>query len=274
MRRLLVVLTALVLATGSAACSDDDDGDVAATDRSTSTSSVVGGDTATGDTAPAAVGEETGTTVKGRTRAPATTAAPAPTTPPPPAPANATFTAPGRYSYLVNGTRGGQTIKDQPATLTVDPPNGADQHSAQQTQQAKTDQVLRRQTDGTYLVHLKITFGFISKEFRPAQPVLFAPLPPTIGRTWSWEMTSTDNATTVKGSFKIVRNEAVQVGGESVDTVVVEAELVTSGDVNQRVKSTVWTSPRYSLPVQTTETTTGGPAPGNSTSKLQSTRPA
>jgi hypothetical protein len=278
MRRLLGSLVVfVVLALLAAGCSggDDDDDDLAATDRSTTTVAGLTSDTV--DPAAPAGGsggeEETGTTVKGRERTPATTTAPAPTSPPPPPPPGATFTTPGKYTYRVTGTASGQPV-DTTSTLTVDPPNGADQRTSQSTQQGTQEQILRRQADGVYLVNLKINAGFVAKEFRFEPPALSFPIPPTIGRAWSWEARSTDGKTNVKSSFKILRNETIDVGGERVDTVVLELVTETSGDIVSTMTSTLWVSQRYSLIVRTDSKGTSPLGPSETSSKLQSTRPA
>lgn len=184
--------------------------------------------------------------------------------------------APGRYTYRRTGTRtvGNDQSLDGEGTLTVDRPNGNEQHSATSYTESSTEQTLRHRPGGIDLVFLKTTTSGVTYEFRPSQPVLFAPDPPTVGATWSWRMTSTDGSVTVDASFKVSRNETVTVGGEAVPTAVVEGDVRFSGALTGTSKQTFWGSDRYRLLVRTEETTDLGFAKSRSTSVLVSTKPA
>ena len=182
--------------------------------------------------------------------------------------------APGKYTYDAAGTSPfgppGQ------ATLTIDPPNGADQRGVLTSNQGSTEQILRYQPDGAYLVYLKTSQP--AEEFRPAPPVLAAPQPPAIGKTWSWEIKSVDGDTTVKSDFKITRNETVAIGGEPVPTVVVEATItITSPQIAATDKRTMWISDNYRLIVKQrdiVDSTKPIVSHSDVTATLRSTKPA
>ncbi|MDP9072074.1 MAG: hypothetical protein M3N68_12505, partial [Actinomycetota bacterium] len=187
-----------------------------------------------------------------------------------------------RYAYATSGSVASLLSGSQPRTgetvLTVEPPAGRDQRMVRQGPDSVVEQVLRLQDDGAYLVHLgQATMGF-RKEFRPEPPVLAVPLPASVGRAWSWRMTSTDGQTTVDASLRVARSEGVDVGGENVPAIVVEATITTGGDVVSTTRQTLWISDRYRLVVQQQDVTDGRIGTitfrSESTDRLLSTRPA
>lgn len=186
------------------------------------------------------------------------------------------FATAGNYIVRRTGTASG-TSRDGEARLTVDPPNGDDQRTFLSYGDSDTvDQTLRSKSGAIELVHLRTQTPFFAIEFRPSPPVLFAPDPLVVGRTWSWRITSTDGKTTVDGSFKALRNETVDIGGEQVSTTVVEANLTFSGEVAGTSKQTVWGSPAYRLVVKTddvTDLTKPFPLHADTKSVLTSTKP-
>lgn len=186
------------------------------------------------------------------------------------------FATAGGYIVKRTGTASG-TSRDGEGSLTVDPPSGDDQRTLLSFGEADTvDQTLRSKSGAIELVHLRTQTPFFATEFRPSPPVLFAPDPLVVGRTWSWRMTSTDGKVTVDGSFKVLRNETVDVGGEQVSTTVVEANLTFSGDVAGTAKQTVWASPAYRLVVKTddvTDLTKPFPLHSETKTALTSTKP-
>ena len=171
------------------------------------------------------------------------------------------FTAPGGYVYRRTGKQAvtglGEQSLDGEGSLSVDPPAGDDQHTfLSYGESDASEQTLRSKPGSLELVHLKtITRAGTTTEFRPNPPVLFAPDPLAVGRTWSWRITSTDGSVTVDGSFKATRTEDLNVGGEQVATTVVEADLRFSGSITGTTKQTVWASPKYRLIVRTDEVT-------------------
>lgn len=169
---------------------------------------------------------------------------------------------PGRYRYASTGTFStGVGAEEQQRTgesiLTVDPPAGADQHSLRQGEARSTEQVLRYQADGIYIVMLKVTEQGLVKEFRPSPPVLAFPFGAPVGHTWSWRVVSTDGRTTVDANFRVERTESVQVGPDTVPTVVVQATLVTSGDLISRGTQTLWVAEKQRLTVREQSVTDG-----------------
>ena len=274
-----VALAALVLA---GACGGDDHDEDASSTRAgqdiPAESTVPTDSTVAPDAGASTVpGGATTTTRRGTTattRAGGQSAAPAPTSPPPPAPAGVKFAAPGKYTYDGAGT----TAFGPPgqATLTIDPPTGADQRGVLSGNQGSTEQILRYQTDGAYLVFLKTSQP--AEEFRPNPPVLAAPQPAPVGRTWSWTITSADGDTTVKSDFKVVRNETVAIGGEQVPTVVVEANItINSPQIAATDKRTMWISDNYRLIVKqqdVIDTTKPVVSHSDVTFTMRSTKPA
>lgn len=267
-RSWLAVVTVLLVLLAGCGGDGDSDGERSSdpTKPATTSSTIPGGD------APLAAAPSTTTAPPaggpGSTKAGSTSATPPSTTTTRPAgakaaaptPANAA-TTPGRYRYASTGTfsAGGsaEQRRSGESILTVDLPAGADQHSLRQGDNRSSEQILRFQPDGIYLVMLKVTDQGLTKEFRPAQPVLTFPYAAPVGRTWSWRMTSTDGKTTVETSFRIERTEAVAVGPESVAAVVVQADVVTSGDLTSRGTQTLWVAESRRLVVREQSATNG-----------------
>lgn len=252
------------------------------------TTSVAGSDTTVAPGQPAAGAGGTGTT-KPRSSSGATggasggatststssTLRPGPTTQP-----ASKFAAAGNYVMRRTGKRtvtglGDQSL-DGEGRLRVDPPSGNDQHFALEYGDGGTAQTVRPRSGGIDLAYLKVTVQASSWEFRPSPVVLFAPDPASVGSTWSWRITSTDGSLTIDARFKAVRNESVTIGGEAVNTVVVEGTSTLSGAVNGTLKQTLWGSERYRLIVRTedvTDTSTPFASHSESRSELASTKP-
>lgn len=170
-------------------------------------------------------------------------------------------TLPGRYRYASTGTfavgLGGEQRRSGESVLTVDPPAGADQHSIREGEGRVSEQIVRFQPDGAYLVMLKVTEQGLTKEFRPPSPVLAVPGAAAPGRTWSWRVTSTDGKTTLDASFRAERREAVSVGADTLEALVVQATLVTSGDLASRGTQTLWVAESRRLVVREQAATEG-----------------
>lgn len=190
---------------------------------------------------------------------------------------------PGSYRYAVSGsyrTTAGTRQPPPEAFLVIDPPQGADQREARDGGggQGSQETVVRYGPDGVLVVRSSISSPQGSKEFRPDPPVLQQPWPTQPGRQWSWQMKSTDGLTTVKGDFEVLRTEAVDVGGQMVDCVVVQGVVATSGDFTSTSRMTTWWSPEHRLVAQRhtkTDGTFGGQRfTGDITEKLASTTPA
>jgi hypothetical protein len=286
-RRLFCVFGVVVVFVS--ACGDDDDEATTSGADTTSVETTAVTPGTSGTDAPrtevttggtAAGGAATATTTKvGQT---AVTAAAPSTTSASATPATADVTAPGRYVYSVRGKQSSPAFGEQPVppegTLTVDPPNGRDQRQVNQGGNATTEQILRFTDNGVLIVYLKITGPGFVLEFRPSPPVLATPRPVAPGRTWSWSMQSTDGTTTVKSDFRAVRVEKVTIGTEAVDTIVIDANVVTTGTINSTGRRTFWGSDRYKLVVQDSQVTDGTVGAvqfhAESNAKLRSTKPS
>jgi hypothetical protein len=285
---------ALALAVALAACGGGDkkkdtaaDGGAASEDGTTTT---VPGQTPTGEAgAPGGAGTSAGgTTASGGAQAGTnTTTAPSGGGPTTTAKAGSSSpstssktAAPGRYVYQRTGKQtspfGEQSLNGQ-GTLTVNAPNGAEQHSSTVYTESSSEQTLRHRSGGIDLLYLKVSNQAGTFEFRPSPPVLFAPDPLTVGATWSWRITSTNGALTIDASFKVVRTETLNIGGEQVATSVVEGTSQVSGAFTGTLKQTLWGSEKHRLIVRTddvTDITAPAAIHSESSSVLTSTRPA
>jgi hypothetical protein len=283
MRRSLVAVLAAVLQLG--ACGGDKKKDVSTSkETSTTIASDAGATTAVdsgGATTTAAAGTpKSGTSKKAGGTSGGTASGPQPG-PQQATPAGVKSTAPGTYTYKVTGTAAVASPTpqkvDTTSTLKVDPLQGTDQHTSLSTPQGGQENVLRYQGDGVFIVNLKLT-GPINKEFKIDPPGLAFPQPATVGKAWGWSATSTDGKTTVKSDFKILRTETIAIGSEQVPTVVVEAKVVTSGDITSTSTRTMWTSEAYRLIVRQDEKTNGKfgafPFSIDTSSVMQSTKPS
>jgi hypothetical protein len=176
---------------------------------------------------------------------------------------------PGHYTYQVTG-------QSAPAVVTVEDVNDTDQRTTTPGAGAMGEQVqvLRFLADRIDLLSLEMK-GAFAKTFNG--PVLFAPIPPTVGASWAWDLTSTDNLTHVHQSSRVDRTEAVIIGGQSVDTFVVETDITITGDVNATGHLTSFGSGVYKLPVRT-HTTLNVTTPVNfssdTTAELTNLRPS
>jgi hypothetical protein len=286
---------ALALAVVTAACGGGDKKKDAAGDAASDegTTTTVAGQAPTGETGAPGSGSAGGSAASpggAPTGSPATTVAPSgggsPTTTAKagssPSATSSKTAAPGRYTYRRTGdqtTPFGPRSLNGEGSLVVQPPNGADQHSATTYTESSSEQTLRHRAGGIDLLYLKIANqqAGSSFEFRPSPPVLFAPDPLAVGATWSWRMTSTNGALTIDASFKVVRNETLDIGGEAVATAVVEGTSQLSGAFTGTLRQTLWGSERYRLIVRTdeaTDITAPAAVQSKSSSVLVSTKPA
>ena len=258
-RRDVVARVALAVVALGAACGDGGSDAERESAGATTTTSVA--TTAAPSGEPSASAPPTsarGVAPSGSTTTAATTTS---TTARPAAPAGAAFTPPGSYRYATTGQFTSSLTGSQPrngtATLTVDPPSGADQRSVRRAFGRTTEQVLRLEAGGAYLVSLHLTDTGVDKEVRPTPPALALPADAAPGRTWAWRATSTDGLTTVDSAFRAVRTEDVVVGGKGVPALVVEVVLTFTGDVVSTSRQTVWVSGRDRLIVRQDESTDG-----------------
>lgn len=200
----------------------------------------------TGGTATGAA--TTGTTTSTAPVAPLSTKAPGKEVPSKASPAGTyTLTSSGKVTF---GTTPQNASGTQ--TLTISPLRNGIQHSTLHSDDTgDTEQDIVVRDTGDYLASLKLTSPAFTKEFRPNPPVLLVPDPAAVGKTWSWSGTSTDGATHVSASNKLVRKETLTIGGKKVPTVVLQTHLVLSGDVTYDAQLTTWWAPDYRLPVKT-----------------------
>ena len=197
-----------------------------------------------------------------------------------PGSSSAGSTAPGDYTYDSSGTvtAGTPRAVKGTATLTVDPAAGPKQHSVLEGDQGRTEQDVVHGSTGTTLARLLLTNPAFTKEFKPAKPVLVVPSPPTVGKSWSWTMTSTDGKTKASLTARITKTESVTVGGVKVNTAVVESTLKLTGDVTYTGK--MRTNYDASRRLQVKERTQGNGMVGgfafttDITSVLRSTKPS
>jgi len=145
------------------------------------------------------------------------------------------------------------------ATLAVDALNSSDQRQVLTFGEVVVEQLVRYANDGVYLVSMKANEAGGGEEYRPAEPLLTAPSGAEVGRTWSWQVPSTDGDSTMKVDYKVASTELRKVGNESIGTSVVEATTVVTGaDGVITSRQVLWTSERHGgLPVRITEVTQG-----------------
>jgi hypothetical protein len=203
------------------------------------------------------------------------------TTQAPGKPAQSKATKAGEYTYTSHGKVAfGATSQDASGsqTLTISPLQGDVQRSTLHSDDGgdTVEEIVVRDA-GSYAASLKLTSPAFTKEFRPATPLLLVPDPAAPGRSWSWSTTSTDRATHATSTNKVLRTEAVTIGGQRVDTVVLQTHLVLSGDVNYDAQVTLWWAPAYRLPVKTHTVGKGSysgvPVSSDVTAVLQSVQP-
>lgn len=253
-----VILVGAVLL---ASCGDDDDGGRAGVDAGAGSSTTSSSTAAPEETSSSTPSTVAGSSPSAPSRTSSTTAGTTTTTGRgAPAP-GLTFTAPGTYRYTTTGSFTTALTGTQPrngeATLVVDPPSGTDQHSVRRAFGRVTDQVLRLEAGGAYLVSLRLTDSGIDKEVRPSPPGLALPADAAPGRTWSWQATSTDGATEVQSTFRAVRTEPVAVGGQQVPALVVEVTLSLTGDVTVTSTQTLWVAVDKRMIVRQDDNTQG-----------------
>ena len=185
---------------------------------------------------------------------------------------------PGTYKYTVSGTDARGQQQSGEATTTYDKPSGSDQHFATTSQAGSSETIYRFGPDAVLLTYLKSTNQAFTLEFRPDPPVTAVPQPPTVGRTWSWHMVSTDQSETFDGSYRIDRTETVTVGNEAVSCYVVVGTLKGTGKVTITTNQTIWASDKYKLRAQEHDVTDGTyqnfPFHADVTEKLGSTTPS
>jgi hypothetical protein len=266
-RTLLVVTVAGVLV--FAGCGGG--GSKNATGQSASASSVVG-ETTTTTAAPAAApagSAGAGGPVTTARRSTATTAKPAAAgagsagAAPQAAPGAAATPLPaGTYRYDTTGSSqsSGGANRPMPAvtTLKADPATGVSQHSVRDLRDQNgvgqaVDTVLQFQPDGVHIESLKITTNLGGgatdvRDLRANPPALIAKTGGGVGDRY--EFTMTGSGMTLHGVVTVQRPERITIGGQSVNTVVVQLDVDFSGSVTGTQKSTAWVDPTHLLNVK------------------------
>lgn len=150
----------------------------------------------------------------------------------------------GKYRYQLTGQGAPTEI-----VIAIEDLSDTDQRNTTPGSGGQGDsiQTLRYLSDQVELESLEMK-GAFAKTFNG--PVMLAPVPANVGATWDWTLTSTDHLTTVTQSSRYDRTETLTVGGQSVDTFVVETDIKISGDVNATGHLTTWVSSLYKLSVK------------------------
>jgi hypothetical protein len=161
------------------------------------------------------------------------------------------YAAPGTYTYDTSGTVTAGTKRDASgtATLTVDAPSGGSQHSLLGDDQGRTEQTIAVRSSGTFLLKLVITNAAFDKTFEPTNALLL-PEPATVGRSYSWKVTSTDGKTTAAVTARIAGHETLTIGGASTPTTIVDSTLRLTGDITYTAQSRIWFDPAHRLQVK------------------------
>jgi hypothetical protein len=254
MRRVLALLALAALAACSSS-SDDKRSAAPGTTTATSTSSAPSTSPTSGaspaTSASAVPGASPGSSSSAGTTTTGGSPAPRATT----GTSTTRSTAPGTYTY---DSAGSQTVSgtkqpvDGTATLTVSEVIDGSQTSTLHNSQGDTEQGLVVRNNGSFLASLTISSPTVNKEFQFSPPALLLPDPAKVGAAWSWSGTSTDGTTKVSATNKVVRTEALTIGGKKVGTVVLQTHLVISGkSLSYTADATNWVAPAYRLPVKT-----------------------
>jgi hypothetical protein len=171
-------------------------------------------------------------------------------------PASSKATAPGTYTYDATGTvtygvGGSPRDASGAATLTVSPVKGGRQHSALHSDSTgDTEQDLLVRDTGTFAAGITLTSPVFQKVFRPSPAALLVPDPAKAGAAWTWSATSTDGATTVRASNKVLRTETLRIGDQRVLCAVLQTRIVLTGDLDYQADVTTWWAPSHRLPVK------------------------
>jgi hypothetical protein len=190
-------------------------------------------------------------------------------------------TKPGKYVYNETGELRVNTaqMKDGPLeTVVYEKPVGRDQKVTSKGTLKSSEEVLRYQRDGVFIVSLRSFVAGGVLEYRPDPPVMFSPAVMTPGKTWAWSMKSVDGKATLTNESRAVRPEKVTVKGSRVDTWVIDSVIKLTGPATVNINVTSWASQERGIVVKGTETTTGNfgeiPLQGGQDRTLKSLDPA
>lgn len=165
----------------------------------------------------------------------------------------------GTYSYDTDGdvTISGGAPRPLPSTttLTASGASGATQRSVRDLRDSEgmgtvTETDLVYQADGVYITRVKVTVNFPGgltdvRELKADAPALIAPT--GAGPGFSTNFVLKGSGTTADVSVKALRTEKLTIGGQQVETVVVETKIVFSGSLTGQQTSTSWVWPKHLL---------------------------
>lgn len=259
-RRVLVALM-LSIALAMSACSKDE-----SKVRSNDSKQGSSGETASEESSAAGAGAQTGSSQGQSGATPGGGGGPAKTTSTgadsSSASAAATPIPQGTYSYDTDGevTISGGAPRRLPSTtiLTARGPNGATQRSIRDLRDSEgmgtvTETDIVYEPDGVYITRVKVTVNFPGgltdvRELKADAPALIAPT--GAGPGFSTTFVLKGSGTTADVSVKALRMEKLTIGGEQLETVVVDTNILFSGALTGEQTSTSWIWAKHLLIVK------------------------
>ncbi len=167
---------------------------------------------------------------------------------------------PGTYRYAQDGeTRAGVfTIRpDDEGTLDVASPEGNRQRQVREfSSNQSLEQVMLYRKGGVFLESFVSRFATSEIRCDLEEPIKVVDLPLTVGT--SWKDTGRCDGMTLTVSAKVTREVTRTVGGERVDTFVLNVRSEADGeDLRQTSDSRLWVSPDHRLIVRVVESSEG-----------------
>lgn len=156
---------------------------------------------------------------------------------------------PGRHSYSVRGVLSGPAATDGASVARTrehewSAPVGERQRIFAADLPSDVTEVEYRD-DGVYLASLTETASGKALSFVPAQPVLLLPLPARAGRTWSFELSSTDGCTVWNFDGRIdAIDVTVTIGAKDTATTRVHQGSTFRDSGKQGCTRVAWTTER------------------------------
>jgi hypothetical protein len=168
----------------------------------------------------------------------------------------------GTYRYDTTGSTqsSGGSSRPMPAvtTLKADAASGASQHTLRDLRDQNglgqaVETVLLFPPDGVRIQSLKITTnlgGGVTdvRDLRADPPALIAKTGGGVGD--HYEFTMTGSGMTLHGVITVQRAERLVIGGQSLNTAVVQLNVDFSGSVTGTQKTTAWIDPTHLLNVK------------------------
>lgn len=147
----------------------------------------------------------------------------------------------GTYRYAISGdamtSLSGLRPIDDMGSLTIQEPVGSEQEIVRVDATGTTAWTVRHADDGMYLTRMAWSTPTYTIELRPVEPAPVLLTNQPVGRTWSWQSTSVDGATTVDATFTVARIDEI-VAGEP--TVVIDVVFALRGAVEGQVQQLLW----------------------------------